>query len=321
MAAKKNPAPAAGAGSAIAELSPDDQALQALKFEATKTQLLAIAGKFTRIVVVPAGADDAFEEAKAARLELRSARTTVEKVAKDARDGANKFQKAVIAREKELVALVSPEEQRLAALVDGEQRRRDDEAAEAARVIRERAEKINQAFARIRSLASLGVILPVARLDQLIDEAKAFGANAGELPEDLQAAGRYESNVAVDALVALRAARVQADADAAELAELRAKKAAEEAAAPAPAPVAPSPAAAQAALYRTPVPAAREPLTASQAGLVGAGRAPAPRAHLTLLEAAQAAHRLLVSTGLGDRVEAQQLSEAIDAEVDGAVPL
>lgn len=319
MAAKKNPAPAAGAGSALAELSPDDQALQALKFEATKTQLLAIAGKFTRIVVVPAGADDAFEEAKAARLELRSARTTVEKVAKDARDGANKFQKAVIAREKELIALVSPEELRLAALVDAEQRRRDDEAAEAARVVRERAEKINQAFARIRSLASVGVGLPVARLDQLIDEAKAFGANAGELPEDLQAAGRYESNVAFASLGALRAARVQADADAAELAELRAKKAAEEAAAPAP--VAPSPAAAQAALYRTPVPAAREPLTASQAGLVGAGRAPAPRAHLTLLEAAQAAHRLLVSTGLGDRVEAQQLSEAIDAEVDGAVPL
>lgn len=50
---------------------------------------------------------------KSARIEFKNARIGVEKYCKSVRDGANAFSKAVIAKEKEIVALIEPEETRL----------------------------------------------------------------------------------------------------------------------------------------------------------------------------------------------------------------
>ncbi len=47
------------------------------------------------------------------RILLRDARVNVTKRGKELREGALKFQKDVIAKEKELVAIIEPEEQRL----------------------------------------------------------------------------------------------------------------------------------------------------------------------------------------------------------------
>lgn len=52
-------------------------------------------------------------EVKKARIKLRDARITITKKGKEARDEANKFAKGVITMEKDLVALIAPEEERL----------------------------------------------------------------------------------------------------------------------------------------------------------------------------------------------------------------
>lgn len=56
------------------------------------------------------------EVVKRSRLNLRSARVSIEKTGKSMRDGANAYAKAVIAREKELIAVIEPEEDRLAGI-------------------------------------------------------------------------------------------------------------------------------------------------------------------------------------------------------------
>ena len=74
-----------------------------------------------------------------ARKEFKKARTGVEAFMKSVRDGANAFSKSVIAKEKEIVALIQPEEDRLEAeeaKYEAEQERlaqikRDEEAARA----------------------------------------------------------------------------------------------------------------------------------------------------------------------------------------------
>lgn len=53
------------------------------------------------------------------RIELRDARVEITKRGKELRDDANKFARAVIAKEKELIAVIGPEEDRLEKLEDG----------------------------------------------------------------------------------------------------------------------------------------------------------------------------------------------------------
>jgi hypothetical protein len=318
MAAKKTvPAPAIAGDNLPVVLPPREQAMQSLSFESTRESLKLLSGKFTRIVRIPEGDEAAFEEAKSARLELRSARTNLEKVSKDARDGAVKFQKACIDVERELVAIISPEEQRLASLVDAEQKRRDDAVAAAKAAEAARARAISDAFARVRALPGLAErAVGVGAIDELIAEAESFRDVLPGIPEDLEAAARYEANVALEALRAARAAKVQADADARELAELRAARVA--AAAAAPAPVAPAPVAPEGAK------AAPAALTASEArvGYSGVDVAPGvanvhrtPVSRPSLLQAARGALKLLKASGLGNRPEALALEDAIEAEV------
>lgn len=58
------------------------------------------------------------EQCHGAAMALRTQRTGIRKIGKEARDDATKFSKAVINREDELVAIIEPEEQRLIALRD-----------------------------------------------------------------------------------------------------------------------------------------------------------------------------------------------------------
>jgi len=83
------------------------------KFDPTSAQLNQLAEKSRAIVVKDITDKEAVEVAKRQRLELRGARVAIEKTGKDMRDDANKFAKAVIAKEKELIAIIKPEEERL----------------------------------------------------------------------------------------------------------------------------------------------------------------------------------------------------------------
>lgn len=207
------------AGTDLVHLTPEQRAEQALKFSTTREQLKALAATSTSLVKVDT--DDNLAAAKAAKAKLQSTRVAIEKTGKAARDDANKFGKAVIAKERELIGLISPEEERLQGLIVAEQTRREEAERAAREAEQRRAEQIRQAFERVRSLPGLAATLDVAGIDELIAEAAKLRDDQSHLPEDLQAAGRYEANVAIAACKAARDRRVQADKDAAELAEFR----------------------------------------------------------------------------------------------------
>src|SRR5574338_270048 len=59
-----------------------------------------------------------YQQAHSARMRLKGTRVEIQKRAKDAREDAQAFSKAVIAEEKRLIALVEPEEDRLQGLQD-----------------------------------------------------------------------------------------------------------------------------------------------------------------------------------------------------------
>lgn len=109
----------------IANLPPADRATIVLNSTKTEADLKQLAESLKAITLVnsPAGR----EQAHALAMTARTARTTIEKAGKAARDDATKFSKAVIAEEDRLIEIIQPEETRVLGL------RNAWDAAEAAR--------------------------------------------------------------------------------------------------------------------------------------------------------------------------------------------
>lgn len=109
----------------ITTLPPADRAALVLNSTKTEADLKRLATSLKAITLVnsPAGR----EQAHALAMTARSARTTIEKLGKAARDDATKFSKAVIAEEDRLIEIIQPEETRVLGL------RNAWDAAEAAR--------------------------------------------------------------------------------------------------------------------------------------------------------------------------------------------
>lgn len=315
---------------AVAELSPEARAEQALSYEATKAKLETLASSWLTLKRVDD--DDSLAAAKAAKAKLASTRVSIEKTGKAARDSATKYSKAVIAKERELIDVIRPEEDRIGALIAAEETRR----ADAERAIREeeerRAEAIRMAFSRVRQLPQLGENAGVTAIDKLITEAEAFRENPGDLPQDMLAAAKYEANVAIASLRASRDRRVQADIDAAELEQLRAEKAERDAAqAKADAAQAKAEAAAAVAsdsagevdqapsLSREPAPVADAPRGAINQRSAPVAAATLAMPMLSLLSASKAAHALLLELGHAGHPVVVDLESAIDdADLPGA---
>jgi hypothetical protein len=159
---------------------------------------------------------------------LKTTRVEIQKTAKDARDDAVKFQKAIIGKEKELIDLIEPEERRLQELqdaVDNEAKRVKEEEARKAQAI---IEETNRRFQDMRAIPAGALNKDAAVIQSLIDQAEAI--DPGSFPLDLQAAAQYEKRLVVTALRAALDHRLQADKEAeqvkaerAELERLRAE--------------------------------------------------------------------------------------------------
>lgn len=109
----------------IAALPPADRAALVLNSAKTEADLKQLATSLKAVTTVnsPAGR----EQAHALAMTARTARTTIEKAGKAARDDATKFSRAVIAEEDRLIEIIQPEETRVLGL------RNAWDAAEAAR--------------------------------------------------------------------------------------------------------------------------------------------------------------------------------------------
>ena len=86
------------------------------KFDPTTAELNALVEKSQTITVTDINDAAQMKVVTVARIELKNARVSISKKGKELRDDANKFAKAVIAKEKELIAIIEPEETRLSEL-------------------------------------------------------------------------------------------------------------------------------------------------------------------------------------------------------------
>ena len=176
----------------LATLPPEERAAVALSSSQTEIDLRALAIKNVTItqVIDKAGR----QQAHGAAMELRTARTDIEKLSKAARDDATKFSKAVIQEEKRLIAIIEPEEARLVDLRDKYDDiqlliKQEAEARERARItaIHERIGEIrafiglaSQCRTAVRIAELLGKLetLELTGFEEFSDEAAAVHAGS-----------------------------------------------------------------------------------------------------------------------------------------------
>lgn len=198
---------------------PEARAALALASTQTERDLLAAVERHKAIQVVKdkAGRD----QAHGAAMELMRARTTIEKVAKAARDDANRFSKAVVAEERRLIAIVEGEERRLKSL-------RDDWDAEQERIKREAEEaerkRIEILQARIRALSDLADTAMQCRTSERAQKLLEK-AQAADLSDMQELAGRAQAEQArvVAAIQGVLSGLLAKEAEAARLAAERAE--------------------------------------------------------------------------------------------------
>ena len=86
------------------------------KFDPTKAELTKIVEATKNLTATDLKDPAQLAIVREKRIEFKKARVNIEKIGKSLRDDANAFNKAVLAKEKELIGIISPEEDRLAAI-------------------------------------------------------------------------------------------------------------------------------------------------------------------------------------------------------------
>ena len=84
-----------------------------IKFDTTESQLRAIVAETIGIVNVDIENKEEIEKVKKSRIALGKVRVDIQKFGKGKRDWFNEMSKKIITREKELIAIIEPEEDRL----------------------------------------------------------------------------------------------------------------------------------------------------------------------------------------------------------------
>jgi hypothetical protein len=146
--------PAAEQGNTL-PAAPEARAALALNSTKTAADLRALVEKHQPLKGIEVKDKATRDQLHGAGMELKTARTTIEKTAKAARDDATRFSKAVIAAEKELIAITEPLEEALLAQRDqwDEEQARikaEREAAERARLL-----AISEKIAGLRNYLTL----------------------------------------------------------------------------------------------------------------------------------------------------------------------
>lgn len=173
-------------------------------------------------------------EAKAARAELRTLRTDLEKKRVEIKAPALKRCREIESEAQRITAELAALEDPIDASIKAEEGRKAAEKAEREKAERERVEALHARFTAIKTLPLGAVNATVERIDEIIGEAEAI--DPATFPEDMQAAAKFERSIAIASLRAARDARVAQDreearikADLEELERLRAQQAAQQA--------------------------------------------------------------------------------------------
>ncbi|MCA8447552.1 hypothetical protein [Burkholderia vietnamiensis] len=200
------------------ELTVVERAAIALGTSERETELRALVAKSTDIVEIKNAAGR--DQCHGAAMLLRTARTSIRKVGKDARDDATKFSKAVIAEEDRLVALIEPEETRLLGMRDAWDEAREAEKRAKLEAEQRRVAAIREHIDDIRAIAVRAAGLTAARIQGEIGDLEALGITLDRFAE-LTGEAEAVRGVTLDKLRELHAAAVAQEAEAARLAAER----------------------------------------------------------------------------------------------------
>lgn len=205
----------------LATLPPVERAIAALTFETVRAEVSKLATQYADITAISnkAGRD----QAHAAAMTLKNRRVEIQRRAKEVREDAVAFQKAVIAKGDELAALIEPEEQRLLKLRDAwdaEQERIKREAAEA----EQRRKQGHEAkIADIRSVVVDSSGKSALCLQHIISGLEMEDVSEASFEEYAPVASRAKA----ETLDKLRAMKAEAEAREAEQARIKAEQEAE----------------------------------------------------------------------------------------------
>jgi hypothetical protein len=195
--------------------------------EETRKNLTTLAGESAHIVAITN--DDGYKQVHAARMALKNTRVEIEKRGKAAREDATSFSKAVIAEEKLLIAIISPEEERLAKL----QKEHDDkiEAERQAKILAEeqRAARIRERIEELRGCANLTPANGSKLIGEHIEDLEKLIVDdsfedSRQQAEDAKAGGLARLRQLHAAALAHEQEQVRIAAERAELARLRAEQ-------------------------------------------------------------------------------------------------
>ena len=211
----------------ITTLAPADRAMIVLSSSTTEAQLRGMVQDAASItdVINP----DGREQAHRMGMKLRTARTTIEKVGKAARDDANAFSKAVIDEQKRLIGITEGEERRIMGLRDAYDAKIEAEKEAIRKAEADRVRVIQDKIAQIMEMPRQMVN---ATADEIAIEREAlaqFTPSEDEFQEFVKSCGDARS-FAMAELEKLHAGAVARETAAAALAEERARLDAERAA-------------------------------------------------------------------------------------------
>jgi len=185
------------------------------QFNPTVAELNSLAASSKELTVTDFTDKNQLEAVKTKRIEIGKVRIAIEKTGKAMRDDAIKFQREVIAKEKELVAIIEPEELRLKAL---------EEEAKNYAIKQERLRKQPERLARLKATGEWN---PIPGMEEAILELDDVGFE--ELINKLNIAHTEKEQAAKQAELDARQAeldRKQAEIDEKEN-QQKAKEAAE----------------------------------------------------------------------------------------------
>lgn len=162
---------------------------------------------------------DGYQQVHSGRMALKNERVSIQNLAKEARDDATKFSKAVIAEEKRIIGLIEPEEQRLQKLQDAW-----DEAIEAEKQAKVAAEqkRVADLQERVAELRGNRMLSPTSGAELI---AEHIGDVAGITVDDSFQEFREQAEAAkADGLQWLNDLHVAAVAHEAEQARIKAER-------------------------------------------------------------------------------------------------
>lgn len=168
---------------------------------------------------------DGREEAHRAGMVLRTTRTNITNTGKAAREDAVAFGKAVIAMEKDLIAIIEPEETRVLALRDAFDEKLAAEKAAKIAAERARTDAIQADIQAIRDTPNKMVLKGSADLAAAIEAMRAIEVSAERFAEFIEAA-QAAIDEADHALVQMHGSKVGAELAAAEAEQARIAEAA-----------------------------------------------------------------------------------------------